>query len=125
MSKKSLDSDFEQIFEALRKTLMKHETTLVVEANAQNNYSLNTKVAAPNKKPMFFGAVSVRKNSVNYYLMPVYTYPELLKGLSPELKARMQGKSCFNFKRIDTELFAELAKLTDEGYKRFQDGGWI
>jgi hypothetical protein len=39
--------------------------------------------------------------------------------------ARMQGKSCFNFKKIDKGLFAELAKLTDAGYKRFERDGWV
>ncbi|MDH3456971.1 MAG: hypothetical protein OER90_09025 [Gemmatimonadota bacterium] len=125
MPKKSSDPGFEQVFEALREILMKHEAKLVVEANAANNYALNSTVLAPNRKPMFFGGVSVRKNSVNYYLMPVYTCPDLLNGMSPELKARMQGKSCFNFKNIDSGLFAELAKLTDEGYERFERDGWI
>ena len=39
-------------------------------------------------------------------------YPELLKGISPELKKHMQGKSCFNFKKVEPDLFKELADLT-------------
>jgi len=41
--------------------------------------------------------------------------------MSPELKRRMQGKSCFNFKTVDEKLFKELAKLTKAGAKRFSD----
>jgi len=52
--------------------------------------------------------------------MPVYTFPELLKDISPELKRHMQGKSCFNFKSVEPELFKELAALTRKGYDRFQ-----
>ena len=44
--------------------------------------------------------------------MPVYVFPDLLDGISPELRRRMQGKSCFNFARVDTPLFAELETLT-------------
>jgi hypothetical protein len=33
--------------------------------------------------------------------------------MSPGLRKRMQGKSCFNFTKLDEELFAELAVLTE------------
>ena len=72
-------------------------------------------------REVWFGAVGERKNYVSYHLMPVYAFPDLLKKVSPELKARMQGKSCFNFKEVDEKLFAELARLTEEGYKRFKE----
>ena len=71
-------------------------------------------------REVWFGAVGPRKSYVSYHLMPVYMFPDLLKKASPALKKRMQGKSCFNFKEVDEKLFAELAKLTDEGFKRFQ-----
>ena len=32
----------------------------------------------------------------------------------------MQGKSCFNFTKVDDELFAELTQLTDTSYERFR-----
>ncbi|NUQ86521.1 MAG: hypothetical protein HUU11_17610 [Anaerolineales bacterium] len=55
--------------------------------------------------------------------MPVYMYPELLKDISPELRKRMQGKSCFNFKKVEPELFEELVALTRQGYERFEKEG--
>jgi hypothetical protein len=72
-------------------------------------------------KDVWFGAVQTRKNYVSYHLMAVYAFPELLAGASPELKKRMQGKSCFNFKAVDEKLFKELARLTDKGYRRFKN----
>ena len=72
-------------------------------------------------REVWFGAVGERKNYVSYHLMPVYAFPDLLKKVSPELKARMQGKSCFNFREVDNKLFAELARLTEEGYQRFKE----
>lgn len=53
-----------------------------------------------------------KKSQVAYHLMPVYVHPELLTDLSPELRRRMQGKSCFNFTKVDRDLFAELGALT-------------
>jgi hypothetical protein len=40
------------------------------------------------------------KSYVSFHLIPVYMFPDLLKGLSPALEKRMQGKSCFNFKTV-------------------------
>jgi hypothetical protein len=55
---------------------------------------------------------------VSFYLMGVYGEPDLLNGMSPELRRRMQGKSCFNFSRVDEGLFAELEALTKESIDR-------
>ena len=46
--------------------------------------------------------------------------PEMLETISPELKKRMQGKSCFNFRTVDEALFDELTALTKRGYERFK-----
>ncbi|MEJ7653340.1 MAG: hypothetical protein WKH64_08345 [Chloroflexia bacterium] len=68
---------------------------------------------------MFFGATTIKKRYVSYHLMPVYIYPDLLEGASDGLRKRMQGKSCFNFVRLDELLVAELAALTEAGYRRY------
>ena len=65
-------------------------------------------------------AARIGKNYVSYHLMAVYAFPDLLDGISPELKRRMQGKSYFNFTRVDENLFQELEELTQEGYERFK-----
>jgi hypothetical protein len=55
--------------------------------------------------------------------MPVYAWPDLLEDASPELRKRMQGKSCFNFTTVDEALLAELAELTRRAFRRMQDSG--
>lgn len=57
--------------------------------------------------------------------MPVYVFPDLLETISPELKEHMQGKSCFNFKTLDSDLFEELKQLTNEGYNQCQIAGYV
>ena len=57
--------------------------------------------------------------------MSVYACPELLQNLSPELKKGMQGKSCFNFKEVDEQVFKELATLTKAGAAKFSDERFI
>ena len=55
--------------------------------------------------------------------MAVYAYPELLIGMSEKLKKRMQGKSCFNFKKLEPELQTELQTLTQKSFLKFKEAG--
>ncbi|MRS05372.1 hypothetical protein EG832_19490, partial [bacterium] len=109
-----------EVFSELRAILEPYASRLVVTADNPNGYSLDTQYIMPNKQPLFFGAVKVQKNYVSFYLMPVYACPELLEGISDSLRKRMQGKSCFNFKHIDRELFRELTDLTRAGFERYR-----
>jgi hypothetical protein len=114
-------TDFQEIFNQLQPYLKKYEQELVVTTDQNQLYYLDSnKIFPRNNKPYFFGSVSVKKNYVSYYLMPVYMFPDLLESISPSLKARMQGKSCFNFKKVNPELFRELEQLTDASFNRFQ-----
>lgn len=78
-----------------------------------------------NKKPLNFGGVRLGKNYVSFYLMSLYTSPDAIKTISPDLKKRMQGKSCFNFKTVDEKLFKELENLTKTGAKQFTDKEFV
>ena len=116
--------NFQTIFEQLKAILQKHEAGMVVTADMPASYSLDSKLLGPNGKPLFFGAAKVNKNYVSFYMMPVYMFPDLLDGISPALKKRMQGKSCFNFTELDPKLFAELKALTKAGSARFDKVDW-
>ena len=117
--------EFAAIFSALKKILQAHEPQLVVYANEPGNYHLNTRHFQKNKQPLSFGAVQIKKNYVSFHLVPIYLCPELLTHLSLPLRARMQGKSCFNFKKQDPALFEELARLTEAGFAKFQGNSWV
>ncbi len=116
---------FQEVFDRLRGMLKDYTVDLVCEKDKRDNYYLNTKHLMKNKKPLFFGAVQIKKSYVSYHLMPVYVYPELLDSVSPELKRRMQGKSCFNFKSADAKLFEKLAALTKAGYEKYRSAGYL
>ena len=78
-----------------------------------------------NGKPLFFGAVQIRKRYVSFHLMPVYVNPDLLTDAGPALLKRMHGKSCFNFTKIEPNLFEELATLTQSGFDDYGKEGYI
>jgi hypothetical protein len=117
--------DFKEIFRRLKAILKRHEKKLVVAQDNQVYYLLNTRYVMKNKQPLCFGGVRLGKTYVSFYLMSVYAFPDLLKDVSPELKKRMQGKSCFNFKEIDEKLFKELAQLTKAGAAKFTNQKFI
>ena len=66
------------------------------------------------KERAWFGAVQLKKNYVSFHLMPLYNLPTLKDDVSPALLMRMQGKSCFNFKKSEAGLFNELGQLTSQ-----------
>lgn len=112
--------DYNKIFTCLKSYLERFENDLFVLHNKNDNYYLNTLPTATNKKPEFFGAVQIKKSFVAFHLMPVYHYPELLDDISDELKNKMQGKSCFNFKDINDKLFEELNTLTKSCFEKYK-----
>ena len=116
----SPQTDFPLIFEQLKNVLKPLAPKLNVTADTPEAYSLDGPYSEKWKKQLFFGAVQIKKNYVSFYLMPVYMYPDLLEGISPQLKKHMQGKSCFNFKKVEIDLFKELAELTRKSAERFQ-----
>ena len=117
--------EFEAIFERMKAMLAQYAPRLRVREDTPRDYYLETEYSEKWKKPLFFGSAAIKKNYVSYYLMPVYMYPELLEQASPELKKRMQGKSCFNFKRLDGGLLGELEALTRQGFEKFQAEGLV
>lgn len=119
-----IDTEFSTVFQQLKALLEPYSAYMRV-LNTPEQFYLESYKPGPNKKPMFFGSVQVRKNYVSYYLMPVYVYPELQEQISPALKKRMQGKSCFNFRHPDPELFEELKTLTQQGFEKYKQDGWV
>lgn len=117
--------EFAQIFESLRDILCAYEKDLILVTNDIEHYYLNTAFIMKNKKPMYFGSVKINKSYVSYHLMPVYVFPDLLAPISAQLGSRMQGKSCFNFKRLDSMIFEELSALTRKGYLKYQQAGYV
>ena len=116
----SPQTDFPIVFEHLKNILEPFASQLTVAADTSSAYSLDGPYSKKWKKDLFFGSAQLKKNYVSFYLMPVYMYPDLLEDISPELKKHMQGKSCFNFKKVEPELFQELADLTKKSYACFQ-----
>ncbi len=125
-----MDSDFASVFAALKQILAKHEQRLSVKTDTLTDYTLQTRTPSPfpqhKGEPMFFASVRLGKAYVSFHLMPLYMCPPLLGLVTPNLKKRMQGKTCFNFKHFpDPELTADLDRLTEAALRQWQDKKWL
>src|SRR5690606_36850977 len=105
-------SDRAQVFAALSAIMRRHALGKSIRTDDPGHLYVELASHAPKAKPRFFGAVQAKKAYVSFHLMPVYEDPGLLDGISPVLRKRMQGKSCFNFTAPDAALFEELDALT-------------
>jgi len=132
--RKSDGDSFAEVFQSLRRVLLKHAATLVVSVDTSTKYCLESPIGPATLRSWGGKARSARipvawaevgKSYVSYHLMGVYGNAMLLDGMSKELKARMQGKSCFNFKSDDEALFNELEQLTVRGIAGFRRAGFI
>ena len=118
-------AEFKQVFNELKSIFKPYAKKMDVAQDTDTNYLVNARFTMKNKQPLCFGGVRLGKNYVSFYLMTIYASPELLKMMSPDLKRRMQGKSCFNFKEVDKKLFAELKALTKDGAMKFSDQKFV
>ncbi len=129
-----MPSDLEPAFTRLRSILQKHSHTLSVSEDTSTSYCL---AATPGpatlkawggkmRRPAIPVAwVQTGKNYISYHLMGIGHNAKLLGTLSKELRARMQGTSCFNFSVVDETLFAELDQVTGNCIAAFRNAGFI
>jgi hypothetical protein len=125
-----MPADFAVPFTLLKSVLAKYADRLAVKADTPAEYTLVTKTASPfpqhKGQPMYFGSVRLGKAYASFHLMPIYMCPTLTRSISPSLKKRMQGKTCFNFKtNPPPELIAELDRLTGAALKQWREQKWL
>lgn len=120
-----MSQNFEETFERLRAIFKPLEKDLAIKTDEPGKYYLVSKKLNEKKQEIWFGGVEIKKNYVSFHLVPLYYFPELLDGISPELKKRLTGKSCFNFKKPDDAVFASLENLTKAGFETFKQKDMI
>jgi len=114
------ESDFDAVLGRLREILEPLRPRLSVTKDGPDGVVME--IPGLEGRPWgYVAGIRRGKRYVSYYLMSVYASPELMASMSPELRRRMQGKSCFNFTKVDEPLFDELARLTTASFESFLD----
>ncbi|MDB6071778.1 MAG: hypothetical protein JWL81_2949 [Verrucomicrobiales bacterium] len=117
--------DFQDVYLALRELLRRHAGKLEVTSDTADCFRLEGGKHPSHGKPFPIAWVAISKSYVSFHHMGIYARPDLLKDISKELRARMQGKSCFNFTAVNPDLFAELEALTVRGFDAFRDAPFM
>ena len=117
-------ADFDAVEARLRSILDSYRDRLVVKPDGLYLPGIDDKPHG------YVAGVRRGKQYVSFYLMPAYAFPDFTDSISPALRARKQGKSCFNFSKVDDALFAELTDLTRRGIDRYEKAvaagdGWF
>jgi len=111
-------TDFGTVEGRLREVLEPYRGRLVATKDGPDGLTLE--IPGLEGKPWgYVAGTRLGKRYVSLYLMPVYAFPDLDEALSPDLRRRKQGKSCFNFTTVDESLFAELAGVMAAGFERY------
>ena len=71
----------------------------------------------------WFAGVSEGSGVVRFFLLPMHAHPELLDGISPDLRKRKTGASLFSFKTLDDAGLAELGALVARAFTTYMPSG--
>ena len=116
---------FDEVHRRLRGLLEPYAPPLYVTADGPDGYLLDMAPESQRSTYTWFGGTRLGARYVSYYLMSIYVQPSLLDGISPELRRRMQGKSCFNFTKLDEAAKVELGELTRRGVEAYRAMGMV
>jgi hypothetical protein len=112
-------ADFAEVHDRLRAILLAHRGDLVITRDGPEGMAIE--VPGLEGKPWgYVAGTRLGKSYVSLYLMPVYMDPALAASISPALAKRRQGKSCFNFTKVDDDLFAEVSDLAAKSIPGFR-----
>ncbi len=112
------------VFAAYRPILEPYIPRMTVVQDNERGLYLNTRSMMKNRQPLFFASIAVNKKEVSFHLFPVSMYPDLLEGFE-DLARRMQGASCFNFRKVDPDQVEGMRALVAAGYQRLETEGDI
>jgi hypothetical protein len=126
----STKNDFESVFADLRAILKRQADTLSVADDTPVRYCLDAPVGPATLKAWGGKArrptipvawAEIGKSYVSFHLMALGAMPDTM---SKPLRARLQGKTCFNFSSPDPVLFAELEDVTKKSIAAFRKAGF-
>ena len=124
------EQDFSEIFHALKKVLGEYDPPSVAKIDQDSRYELwSTKevvIVGRKRKEVYFAGLTIRRDYVGFYYMPVYTDAEKIKRVfKPELLSTVKGKSCFYIRKVDDTLLAQINEALSIGFELYKKNGWV
>ena len=124
-------TDSVEVFDSLKNILEKYSSSFTEGAakTDKHQYHLWSKnrISIGDRKPkqVYFVGISIQKNFVGFYYMPVYADTKLKNFFEPELLSLLKGKSCFHIKRLDSKLKKQITTALNLGFQEYKKRGWM
>ena len=119
----------QEIQDTLKAILSKYVPPLTAKVDTPGRYelySINDLVIGGKKRSeVYFAGAIIQKSFVGFYFMPLYSNPQFVEALPPELKKCIAGKACFNISKADQALYKLIEKMTRDGFKIYKRNKWI
>jgi hypothetical protein len=127
-----MPAQLKAVFARLRGLLQEHGAGLVVASDTAKRYGLEAPIGPATlrswggkvrSKTIPVAWVELGKTYVSYHLMGVAGNDKIK--IAEPLRARMQGKACFNFKAAEDAVFVELSRVTQESIYGLRSAGYV
>jgi hypothetical protein len=93
-----------------------------VELWAEGNFEVGGK----RRTEMYFAGLIAQSKYVGFYFMPIYSDEHVMRRVfSERLLKCLKGKSCFYITQLDDELLADIKHALAEGFKLYEQRGWV
>ena len=113
------------VFKELRSMMSKYKDYGVITEDSDEIFQQDCNNKAHNGHTYPLVIINTRKRYVSIHIFGVYVYPELLITISDALQKRKHGLQCFNFKKIDRDLFIELDSFIVASLELYKEDGLI
>ena len=107
--------DLRELEAELRAILVRYEDVL----EASEIYGMEVLRRPGAKAHDWFAGVRTKGGAVKFMLLPMHTHPELLEGVSAELRKRKTGASVLTLQVGDEELLEELETLVERSFDAY------
>jgi len=125
-----MSKDFDAVFRDLRAILERQAATFSVSDDGPKRYCLDAPIGPATvkswggkvkRKTIPVAWAEIGKAYVSFHLMGLEAASS---AMSPALKARLQGKTCFNFSKPEAALFEELEAVTVQSIAALRKAGY-
>ncbi|MEO5683366.1 MAG: hypothetical protein ABIQ88_12035 [Chitinophagaceae bacterium] len=111
-------TDHAGVFARLKKLLLPYGKKMEVRTDTASNYHLyitkEIELAGRKIPECYFCGLKVNSTMVSFYFFPYYSHPQVLS-IPPAIAKNLKGKTCFNFKQLNSEQEKAIAVLLKEG----------
>ncbi len=124
-----MEDQRQEIFNEARKILKSFSKGMKAATDTDKRYDLygNKKVTMFNKEHdgFYFASVILQKGFVGFHFFCQYTHPKFLSEIPENLKKCLKGKTCYQLKKMDPEIFKSLKIALKKGYDLYKKSGLI